>query len=413
MSDERFGKYGLPLKVEYCNCCTISNQRPSSAVEFQQKSSDKKEFVSFEDGICDACKFLEFKRTIDWGSREEELVELCDRYRRDDGRHDVVVPGSGGRDSVMAAHLLKYKYGMHPILITWPPILPTNIGRRNYDAWVKIASCYAFQQNKELHSTLTRLAFERLGHPFQPFILGQKNLAPKLSILLGIPLVIYGEHEAEYGNNRHEAMSPIRDRKYYSTEVAHRKLVLGGTAVDELMDEYGFTMADLQAYLPPRPDALDQVGTTVHYLGYYVKWHPQEVYYYAVENTDFLPNDHRTEGCYGKYFSIDDKIDWLHYYTYHIKFGMGRATHTAAQEIRNGDIRRDEGVALIKRFDGEYPEQYLDDCCQYMGITREHFDEVIEGYRTPHLWRKDGSGNWVLKHPIWESAPGKGGPANA
>ena len=398
---EKFGKYNLPLDVQYCKVCTISNQRPSSAVEFKQTAKDKKDFVSFEDGVCDACKFYEFKATIDWSQREEELIELCDKYRRNDGRYDVVVPGSGGRDSVLAAHLLKYKYNMHPILVTWPPILPTRVGRRNFDAWVKMASCYTFQQNKELHSTLTRLAFEKLCHPFQPFILGQKNLAPKLSVLLDIPLVIYGEHEAEYGNNRQEAMSPIRKRKYYSTDVDFNELVLGGTPVRELIEKYGFTLSDLEAYLPARPESLDKVGTEVHYLSYYYKWHPQEVYYYSVENTDFLPNDYRTEGCYGKYFSIDDKIDWLHYYTYHTKFGMGRATHCSAQEVRNGDITREEGIALIRRFDGEFPIEYLTDCCSYMGITEHRFMEVIEEFRTPHLWMKNDN-VWALKYPIWE-----------
>ena len=31
-----------------------------------------------------------------------------------------------------------------------------------------------------------------------------------------------------------------------------------------------------------------------------------------------------------------------------IKFGIGRATTDAAQEIRSGDITRDEGVLLVK-----------------------------------------------------------------
>jgi N-acetyl sugar amidotransferase len=401
MSEIKTGKYGLPLEVEYCKRCTISNQRPSSATEFYQKSNDKKKYIYFKDGICDACKFIEFKKTINWDDREKELTELCDKHRRTDGRYDVVVPGSGGRDSVMAAHILKYKYNMHPILVTWPPILPTEVGRHNFESWINIASCYSFQQNKKLHALLTRLAFEVLCHPFQPFIFGQKNLAPKLSVLLDIPLVIYGEHEAEYGNNQKEALSPIRDRKYYSSDAGYKDLSLCGIGVEELMEEHDICLSELEIYLPAQEESLDKVGTEVHYLGYYIKWHPQEVYYYAVENTDFMPNYYRTEGCFGKYFSIDDKIDWLHYYTYHIKFGMGRATHSAAQEIRNGDITRDEGIALIKRFDGEFPNQYLDDCCKFMNITRERFLEVIEKFRSPHLWKKDSSGDWELKHPIW------------
>ena len=86
----------------------------------------------------------------------------------------------------------------------------------------------------------------------------------------------------------------------------------------------------------------------VHYLGYYLKWHPQSCYYYAVEHGGFEASPERTPGTYSKYNCIDDRIDDFHYYTTFIKFGIGRATYDAAQEIRSGDITRDEGVALVR-----------------------------------------------------------------
>lgn len=400
---ELFGRYGLPLEVKYCKKCTMSNQRPSSVAEFQNKPDAIKRAISFgDDGICEACKYAEKKKTINWEEREKELIELCNKYRRNDGRYDVVVPGSGGKDSVQAAHMLKYKYNMNPILITWPPALYTDIGRRNFESWLNAGFAnYTYNQNRKLHRFLTKSAFENLGHPFQPFILGQKNLAPRLSILLDIPLVIFGENEAEYGNAIEENEKPTRDLKYYSAELSIKDLVLGGVPAIELIEKHGFKLSDLEAYFPVNPYELQKTGTTVHYLGYYVKWHPQETYYYAVENTDFMPNDHRTEGSFSKYSSLDDKIDWLHYHTTMIKFGIGRATYDSAQEIRNGDITRDEGIALIKRFDGEFPEQYIQDCCEYMDITIERYHEVIEKFRTPHLW-ENNYGKWELKKPIWK-----------
>jgi N-acetyl sugar amidotransferase len=381
----------------------MSNQRPSSVAEFQNKPDAIKRAISFgDDGVCEACKYAEKKKTINWEDREKELIELCNKYRRNDGRYDVIVPGSGGKDSVQAAHMLKYKYNMNPILVTWPPALYTDIGRRNFESWLNAGFAnYTYNQNRKLHRFLTKSAFENLGHPFQPFILGQKNLAPRLSVLWDIPLVIFGENEAEYGNAIEENEKPTRDPKYYSAELSVSDLVLGGVPAKDLIHDFGFKLSDLEAYFPVSPYDLQKTGTTVHYLGYYVKWHPQETYYYAVENTDFMPNDHRTEGSYSKYSSLDDKIDWLHYHTTMIKFGIGRATYDSAQEIRNGDITRDEGVALIKRFDGEFPEQYIQDCCKYMDITLDRYHEVIEKFRTPHLWESN-YGKWELKKPIWK-----------
>ena len=51
-----------------------------------------------------------------------------------------------------------------------------------------------------MHAHLTRLAFLNLLHPFQPFIVGQKLIGPKLAKKFGIKLIFYGENQAEYGN---------------------------------------------------------------------------------------------------------------------------------------------------------------------------------------------------------------------
>jgi len=397
------GKYGLPLDIQFCKECTMSNQRPSSTLEFKNVKGEKKRPIFFDaEGVCDACRYAKKKRDINWQEREQGLAELCAKHRRSDGRYDVVVPGSGGKDSVMAAHMLKYKYGMNPILVTWPPAIYTEIGRYNFEKWLDCGFAnYTYHQNRRVHRVLTKLAFVNLCHPFQPFILGQKNLAPKMSALLDIPLVIFGENEAEYGNAIQDNEKPTRSSEYYSAEQRLQDLYLGGVSASELMAEYKFTIADLEAYLPIDPHVLEKAKTEVHYLGYYLRWHPQETYYFSVENSDFEPNFHRTEGSYSKYSSLDDKIDWLHYYTTYIKFGIGRATYDSAQEIRNGDITRDEGISLIKRFDGEYPEVYLSDCLEYMDLTREQFTDVIDQARTPHLWTKDQD-RWTLNQPIWK-----------
>ncbi len=124
--------YGLPTEVAYCRSCVISNQRPNSAVEYQHTKASLKKTIHFDEaGICDACRVAEQKHgRIDWADREAQLRELCDRHRKTDGSYDCIVPGSGGKDSFYAAHILKYKYGMHPLTVTWAPTsTPNGAGR--------------------------------------------------------------------------------------------------------------------------------------------------------------------------------------------------------------------------------------------------------------------------------------------
>jgi N-acetyl sugar amidotransferase len=393
--------YGLPPQVEFCSRCVISNQRPSSTVEFGSGKSDKKTTIAFKDGICSACTFALQKNTnIDWNQREDRLRDLLARFRRNDGKYDVIVPGSGGKDSAYTAHILKYKYGMNPLTVTWAPHLYTEIGWNNFTNWMHVGGLdnILYTPNGKLHRLLTRLAFLNLLHPFQPFIIGQRIIGPAMAARHGVKLVMYGENQAEYGNDMEENKSPTMDPAFYSTG-NHLDMLFGGVTMGEIIAQHGYTLGDFAPYLPPRPEELKDNGVEVHYLGYYLKWDPQECYYYAVEHTGFQPNPVRTEGTYSKYSSIDDKIDPFHYYTTLIKFGLGRASYDAAQEIRNGKITREEGVNLVRKFDTEFPEKFFQEFLEYIDINEVEFHETVDRHRSPHLWHKP-DGEWKLRNQI-------------
>lgn len=367
--------------------------------------------------MCDACNAKKQKDSIDWNLREQELIELCNKHRSKDGSYDCLVPGSGGKDSFYQAHILKYKYNMNPLTITWAPNLYTDWGRRNQQSWINAGfDNILVTPNGRVHRLLTRLSVENIFHPFQVFMLGQKGLAPKLANIHNIKLVFYGENEAEYGNPVSEMSSAKRDYKYF-TALPEDKMFFGGVSLAELKSNFGLTNGDMNLYMPIDPAILEEKKIEIHYLGYYLKWHPQSAYYYAVKHGGFEASPERTAGTYSKYNSIDDKIDDFHYYTTFIKFGIGRATYDASQEIRSGDIDRDEGIALVKKYDGEFPERFAEEIFKYLSInqeefpiaskmfeepkmTREYFERLTDKFRSPHLWQwKDGK--WILRHKIY------------
>lgn len=401
MKEKYEAYFGLPNEVKFCTKCVMSNQRPTSTVEFKHTKESKKQTMNFdENGVCDACRTHEIKENIDWGMREKELIELLDKHRKNDGSYDCLVPGSGGKDSAYQAHVLKYKYNMNPLTCTWPPILYTDYGLKNWKNWLDSGfDNVSFYRNGKVMKLLTRLSIENLLHPFQTFILGQKNLAPKIAAQHGINLVFYGENEAEYGNPIADNSDSLRDKSYFSFDNLD-DVFLSGLSIKELTENYNIKLSDLMSFLPPKIEKLEKAKIEVHYLGYYLKWTPQEVYYYAVENTGFKARPHRTQGTFSKYSGIDDKIDDLHFYTTFIKFGIGRATYDAAQEIRNRHLTRNEGQALVKRFDGEFPDRYFDDIMKYLEMEPEYFHELCDKFRSPHLWGKDEDSKWKLRHNV-------------
>ena len=408
-------KYGLPSEIKYCKSCVISNQRPNTTIEFKHNEKSKKTTINFnENGVCDACTVTEKKRnSIDWEERERELIKLCDKHRSHNGSYDCLVPGSGGKDSFYATHILKYKYNMHPLTVTWAPNIYTQWGWENFQAWIHSGlDNYLMTPNGKTHRLLTRLAVDKLLHPFQPFIIGQKCLAPKMAIRFNIPLVFYGEQEAEYGTPINEAMSSKRDWTF-SSITERDEMFFGGVSYSSLKNNFNLSDNDLSVYVPEDINIITDKAIDFRYLGYYLKWHPQSNYYYAAENGDFKAAPERTIGTYSKYNSIDDKIDDFFYYTMGIKFGIGRATTDAAQEIRSGDITRDEGVLLVKKFDHEYPERFADEIFKYLSIppsefptaskafeqpimNHEYFMKLCDNFRSPHIWRYHEN-KWKLR----------------
>lgn len=388
--DKQLGQ--LPRKVIFCKRCVVSNQRPR--------------IIFDKEGVCSACRYHEEKyQVINWRKREAELVKLLDKHRSKDGRFDVVIPSSGGKDSAYVAHQLKHHYHMHPLTVTWAPFMYTNIGWKNYVNFVQSGfDNLLFNPNGLWHRKLARVAFELKGDAWEPFTFGQKAYSFHIALKFGIPLIFYGENgEVEYGGSVKNKNKPYESVKDWD------ELYFKGAGVDSLI-EAGLKMGVLAKdeirpetfafYRPPALKQIDQLGVQMHWFSYYHKWIPQENFYTATKHTHFEANpDGRSEGTYTKYSSLDDKTDGFHFYLGYIKFGMGRASRDAQMEIRSQHITREEGVALVRRYDGEFPKKYFKEFLEYLDISEANFWKVIDRYRLPHLWEKV-DGKWKLKYVV-------------
>src|SRR5712691_1811466 len=169
-----------PTDVFFCTRCVISNQRPR---------------ITFNaEGVCSACQYAEIKRTqIDWADRKGQFERMLDRFRRHDGRWDVLVPSSGGKDSGALAHRLKYEYGMHPLCVTWSPMLYANIGMQNlqnlYNSGIDGHLC---TPNRMLQRKLSKLGIVMTGNHHDPFGRGIMCYAFHVALNEDVPLIMYG-----------------------------------------------------------------------------------------------------------------------------------------------------------------------------------------------------------------------------
>lgn len=385
---------GLPTKVRFCRNCVVSNQRPRT--EFDER------------GVCSACQWAHEKdHAVDWKRREDELVALLDRHRSKDGSFDVVVPGSGGKDSAFVAHQLKTRYGMHPLSCTWAPFEYIPIGFRNLQSFTRSGFSNVLGTPDGLvHRKLSKLCFIYIGDAWQPFTYGQKAWAFHVASRFDVGLIFYGENgELEYGGSTKYKNSPREgpeewEREYFRGTSVDRMVEQG--VADGLLAPDAIPPEKREWYKAPHPDEIRKKGIEMHWYSYYHNWTPQENFYYAATHMGFETNDFgRSEGTYTKYASLDDKLDGFHWYLAFMKFGMGRASRDAQQDIRRHHITRDEGVALVKRYDGEFPKRFFPWFLEYVDVTEEHFWSVMDKYRSlSNAWERR-EGEWRLAHAVW------------
>jgi N-acetyl sugar amidotransferase len=386
--------------VIFCKRCVESNQRFVGSIAFLDTKTDVLQTTTFHDGICGSCKYFETKLNINWHERENQLIEILNTHRKNNGEYDVIIPGSGGKDSIYLSYILKNKYKMHPLTVTWAPHIYTDIGLHNFNSWLKMGFDNELHTpNPQVHQKLTSLSFKNLLHPFQPFAIGQHNLAPKLAVEKKINLIIYGDATFERAvSGNLNAISGKKNSDFFAAK--DDNIYFGGIHISEL-EKYNISKSDIKPYLPIEAERLEYFQLTVLDLPYYLNYNPQNNFYFASTNSDFKVNPYRSEGTYTKYSSLDDKIDNLHFYTWFIKTGRGRATEDASLEVRNKIITRDEAVKLVQKYDGEFPKKYFKEILEYLNINEKEFHEIIDRFRPNHIWEKIND-KWELKHAVWK-----------
>lgn len=373
-----------------CSKCLMPDTRPR---------------VVFTDGVCNACSYHESKKNIDWRAREEEFHEVVKENRGQ--AYDCIVPFSGGKDSAFIAWKLR-EYGLRPLLVCYGQLLWTEVGRRNFERVCDAGfDILYWRVDQRVSRHLARRFLVERGHPKQHYDAGVNAVPVRTAVQFNIPLIFYAEFgEAEYGGL-------VLDEESYRTrnltEVLENQI--GDDPRNWAAD--GISEKELYPYIYPDKIAVERVGVKAFYFSYFFPWDIYENAKFVREKMGFgrahswtskeatlsdISGDYlrwrqecadfpswwgKSDGSFEGFDSIDDKIDDLDFYMMHVKFGFGRATRMASRLIQSSHMTREQGMELVKRYDGEFPEFYLSEVLEYLNMNREELDEVISNHRNP------------------------------
>lgn len=376
--------------MNYCKrCCYPENAQPS--------------IIFDEHGVCSGCRVVESRPSIDWAERERWLVELlaeCKaKAKAARNPYDCIIPVSGGKDSHFQAYLMKVKYGMNPLLVTYNHLFNTKVGLRNLENMFAKFSCdlIRFSSNPDSVRKIARYMLEKIGDVTWHYHAGIMTFPIQIAVKYKVPLMIWGEE----GFSELTGMFNQDDMVEF-TKKKRQEHDMRGFEPEDLLNQSDspFEPRDLAPFFYPSDEEIEETGLRGIYLSNYISWNGKANAEKMISEYDFETARERD-----RTFNIYDKVDdvhanGVHDYLKYLKFGYGRATDDASTEIRHGRITREQGIDLVMKHDARRPRD-LDLLLEFIGITEEHFEGLVEHLRDERIWGHDSAtGKWRPKDHI-------------
>jgi len=367
-------------KVFWCSNCLNMSTRPR--ITFDER------------GWCNACQWMEEKKTLDWQTRQKELQVILDKYRSKTGGFDCVIPVSGGKDGSYVSYQLKHVYHMNPLSVTVTPALSLELGNENLRNYINSGFNHIqINPDVKVMQILNKVGFIEKGFPYYGWLIAIQAAVVRLAVNLNIPLLFYGEDgEVEYGGSTESKNRAIYDINYM------KKIYLEG-GYEKVLKSTGLSESQLYFFLFPNEEELAGKQLNITHWSYFEPWDPYRNYLVAKEHYGLQEVDESNSGTFTNFAQNDQALYALHTYMMYLKFGFGRATQDAGIEIRRGAMTREQAINLVRLYDGQYPEEYIDVYLDYYQMTTGEFVAVLDKWVNKDLF-ENRNGRWCPRFQV-------------
>lgn len=360
--------------IKYCIKCVLPDTKP---------------YIKFNKlGICSACEFHEKKNKntkskIDWVKRGREFENLIIKIKKTKAPfYDVCVPVSGGKDSItQVSHLLNKKLRILAINIDYG--IKTDIGHKNLACISKMgANLITYRPDLKLHKKILKISFLKFGDPDLMSHCMLHALPIRIAIQLEIPMILLGENAAlEYSGSKtinEKKMSQKWFENYASND---------GITPKKFGNKFNIPYKKLKMYDLPSKNDLKKIQPV--FCSYFFKWSSENNLKIA-KRFGFKSLPSNSEGTYRSYVGIDEKINRIHQYLKLLKFGYGRATDHACEDIRNNKISRKQAIKLVKKYDRvKLSNYFVKDFIKFIDINLHTFNKALDKFKNKNIWLKN------------------------
>ena len=375
--------------MDYCKRCVYpANARPG--------------IIFDEEGVCSGCRVIESRKDIDWNGREQMLVDLLRSYqaqqRAKENPYDCIIPVSGGKDSSYQTWLMREKYQMNPLLVSYNHTFNTPLGLRNLTNLIDKTDCnlVRFTTAPGAAKRLAKYMLMKVGDITWHYHAGIQTFPIQAAIQYDIPLIVWGEEGYSELLGMHNQDDFVEFTKKKRQEHSMR-----GFEPYDLLEELDcpLSLYDLAPFCYPSDEEIERAGVRGIYLSNYISWNARAQTDFIIEQLGFETSQGRD-----RTFNIYDKLDdvhanGLHDYLKYLKFGYGRATDDASTEIRHGRITREKGIELVMKYDPVRPRD-MDIFLRAVDMTEEELLLLVEPMRDSTIWEKTKDGVWTTKDHV-------------
>jgi N-acetyl sugar amidotransferase len=369
--------------MKYCKKCVQPDTRPG--IKFNKY------------GICPACIYFEEAKDIDWEAREKELRKIIQKRKRvEKSGYDCIIGVSGGKDSTRQAMYAKEVLGLKPLLIccTYPPEQVTERGTNNVSNLIERGfDTIVVSPSPQIWKKLMWQGFSKFGNWAKSTEMALFASVPKFAIAYHIPLILWGENPAtQFGN------LAVGSINWDGNQMKNSNTIRGGP--DPLLYE-GLTEQDIIWYRYPSDKEMKKARIQLMYLGYFWKdWSKINNANFSIAHGLEIRDDKpQNMGALAPFDALDDDFVIVNQMMKHLKLGFGKVSDEVCELIRAGKITREQGIKLVKKYDGKCSDTYIKRFCNYLEITENKFWEIAESFRNKDIWEKD-NGVWRIKYPI-------------
>ena len=370
--------------MKYCKRCLYPENHPLN--------------ITFDGrGVCSGCLVHEEKYEIDWAAKAQELESLLAQYRgRPDTNFDCIIPVSGAGDDFFVVDLVKNKYGMNPLLVTYNTHFSTKVGVRNLARLITELDCDHMMSTvgPDTVKEITRITLKKIGDMYWHVLAGSQTFPVQVATKLDIPLIIWGVNgwldQVGMFSHLDQVEMTKKVRKEHALRCLDAETLVG--------ESEKISKKDLQAFTYPSDEQLEKSRVRGLYMGNYIYWDSQKQIETMIDRYGYETS--RQERTYNTYESI---YCWnnasVHDYVKFLKYGYGKVTDHASRDIRLKRKNREEGARLIAEYQDVKPE-VLPKFLEWIGITEDEFMSYIDSFRDPLAWKRNKSGEWELLDSI-------------